>query len=571
MVAPPHAHVAKGLCIYYWTRYRWLFWGILVGMCVLSAGAQALRLLGYHAEVPAMNLDAIAQASNVQPSNVVFLAAGMATMFGMVAFSAPFGMPDPCTFGLPVRTSVLTAWRLFGAMGTAAAGWTALASLLWRPLGIEAPVLWPAAEFAAITLFGHATNVNVAMRPNGTARFPSVTVFAVTLILVSAGPAAAFLQVPSTVILFGYLGVGAGTYPVALNLIRRARCGLVTGETVAAPAPRERRPAIRVPFSSAGRAQEWTEWQRFGREIPRIAFCLSLFVAIFLRLVITGMRYFAPPGDVSPDAGSMFGPSAVLMLCPFIGSFTIYFRYMRYTIQSTVDQSQELFSFVRPLTTGDIVASRFRAAARSVGMLCVAVVPALTVCFLTAGRSWNEDCESLRAVLYGSAHHPIDVRGVILVLTIAAIFAITAWRNLAEWLCITMLGRTRLTTALVVAQFAVPFFFVAGMAFLGANQHLSHWTVAHTKLFLQIAAAAKLVAAVTILGVLGRRKLVRFRSLIWLSAGWLSLYAILLAMFAVIVHHSLWIAPVVAPALVLFLPAVRVSLAPLALERNRHR
>jgi hypothetical protein len=567
-------HPLRGIATYYWRKSRWLNYAILAEICLLAVVAQALRARGIQIAIPSIG---------APPPDALHLYAFLAAVYGPLLGASALTMEigsgklEPAFYVLPVRARSLAAWLLFGAAGIVALLWIGFASLVWRPLGLAAPILWPAALSAASI----AVTCALGWYPTRWTILQRLLTAAVQILILGAGPAAAYFGAPPAAIAAAYLCVVAASYPVAVEALGRARRGDVLGETrrAEATAPRRavRTEGLRAPFRSPVRAQDWME-SRHALMLPCAAAAISLGTAVLSGL--THWLVLTPLGldGQEPLWGSGIqvqqGVGIVLTVALVAGpicAMLIGFPSAFHKSARMSDGSLNLFYATRPLTNGALVAAKMRAAAISTLLAGVAVLPALALCLLRHAADDRGHAGPLGLVLYQYVAPHVNARSVLFVLLALVVIAITTWRLQVETLCIDLIGRLKLVVTMRLVQMIAPFVLLPLGSYLQTNPAFRPWFDGHLPLLLEVAAGLKVTAGVAVGCWSIRKGIATARAVAACGSIWIAIYAALLAALHALLPAGAWSTGAIPAGVALLLPLGRVSLAPIALAWNRHR
>jgi hypothetical protein len=463
-------------------------------------------------------------------------------------------------FTLPLSTRALVAWPAFLGGLTVALLWLLLAGLIWRPAGLHAPLLWPALLSAAFLTWLQA----LVWSP-----FPLpflrilVLVFVVNPVFLAIGFGGHFFQVPEGILVVVSGGlIGAG-HAVAVAGVARARRG--DGNTGSAThgaaflvTQVHQGPADLPPFQSPARALCWLAWRRGGYTLP-------LMVGLIC-LPHLGLLVFAGP-DKSVLVFfivTFFFP--VLMAIGAGGSLAsaVYTTYSNHQLPP--------FIVAKPVPTATLVGSLLRVAVPSVLFTYLLVVLGVVVVlpFSHAGPQLIQG--------FGKV---VETHGskawVLLALTVIGLPLVT-WKELISAFWFVLIGR-RWVSYLVLSAIVVGYIGLALFASWANRTPASHAAlVAAVPWLLAAALTLKVLGGAIVARELHCRDLLAGRTIVRVALIWV-------AAAGLIVGLAFWLTPVdnlgtgapIAPwgtaaaAILLLLPLVRLGLAPLALDCNRHR
>jgi hypothetical protein len=424
--------------------------------------------------------------------------------------------------------------------------WLIVAGLILRPAGVAAPLLWVAVFLAALLAWLQALTW-----------FPFPLPFlriVVAVLLLGALATGAMLgqtyQVSATLLLTASAGLIPLGYLVAVVGVARARRG--DTPVWAWPAVWGSRSALPPPFASADQAMFWLEWRRHG-------FVLPLLVSLLLgpQMLLVFFTH-GPRAAGLALTGLVTNP---LLLALLAGA-----RLGNCHPWSRKASGLPAFLAARPITAATMVAVKLRVAFRItlVTWGIIAVVTLAVLPFSTAGAA------SLRWI-----QQWLDVEGlrgyVLLVLIVLALPALT-WKIIVNQLWCHLAGRNWISLTM---SLAIPIGITALSIFIG-------WLTTHPEARDVLLAVVPWVVGGLLLLKLGlgawvgwallHRGVVAPRTLRNFAIGWTVGAAALIGL-------AFWLMPpdtyspllVGCAAILLALPLVRLGLAPLALDWNRHR
>ena len=344
-------------------------------------------------------------------------------------------------------------------------------------------------------------------------------------------------------------------YVVARFAVARARRGDVPdwrGAFASLPEIARVSSRRRRHFASPASAQTWFEWRRYGRSLPGwVAILLPFELLLFW--------------DAGNSTSLVFTILAVVLLTPpFVATFA---AAAVSDSGSSASDSYSMTPFIatRPLTNAELVAAKLKMAIWSTAVAWLLIVIALPIALKLSGASvlvvdrWHR----LTAIM-GMA------RAAVLLLLILAGCIASTWKQLVQSLYIGLTGRASLIQGSVLLVFG--FFFLFGP--------LAEWIIDSRRvgelwsalpLIFTVLVGMKMIASVWIGVRLYDRRLVSDRTLVTGAACWsfavFALYGVLIWLLDTphIPHYLLMLVAI------LVIPLARLSVAPLALDWNRHR
>jgi hypothetical protein len=541
MLRSPAAAMAWQL----WTRYRS---GALQSLAILAVAAALYpRLFALsHAEW----LVALSALPLVPVFGTVFTAFTMADDPANPSRGFPRRM-----FALPVPTHTLVFWPMALGAVMMALTWVATACLVYRPSGFATPVLLPALGLAAgvvwFQAFGWTPLASLSVR-----------VVIMSVLLTSLGMLPALLDglhlMPGWAVELLVVSYLPAAFLVALVGVRSDRRG-DTWHVVPAWLRLGRffpRPEWRRPFASRFAAQMAYEWRNHGLFLPAAS---GFIVAAFL--VMAPVNWFHPnPGLLRGFLASAVG--ITLYSAAMSGLNTAEMKPF-WVLRS----GAAAFVMTRPVTSGALVTSKFRAAWRSTLLAWAVVVLGVGLWVVPAGAS--QDAVALWQDTLGRLE---GWRAAAVVALLSVALPGVAWSLSTLYLAVGLSGRQRLINLAVGAFFAS--LLAGGAGRLWCELHPEDGPRLLAVVPWLVASAAGLKAAVALWAfpaALGRGLIGR-SSLVVAGAVWLGLFACVAAL-AVLLWPSQG-APVTRPVALLgaaaLLPLGRFALAPLALDWKRH-
>jgi hypothetical protein len=433
------------------------------------------------------------------------------------------------------------------AAGAAAVAlfWLALAGLVLRPAGFDAPLLWPAVFLAALLAWVQA----ITWTP-----FPLPLLRILTAVPVLGGLAGGALYAhscgtPPELLLAASAALLPAGWAAAVVGVARARRGDAPAWGWPALRRRTAAAAPRRPFASAAAALLWLEGGR-AAFFPFTVALLSLAQAALVGFgagegpaVLVGFLIYPPLFAVA--AGLSLGNAHPWSL-------------RAYAVPP--------FVAVRPVTSARVVAAKLKAAALATLAAWAVAVAGMAV-VLPFSPAAGLPAEWARRLVETQGLKG----GVLLALIVLGLPALT-WKLVVDQLWVALAGRRWLVVGYGASLPAA----VTGLALMGAavvQYHETHGALlAAAPWAAGLALLLKLGAGVLVGRALVRRGLVAAATVRRFAAGWVAAAVVLFGL-------GWWLTPaeVVAPftgacaAVFLVLPLVRLGLAPLALDWNRCR
>ncbi len=455
-------------------------------------------------------------------------------------------------FTLPVSTAALAGWPMLYGAGVMAILWLAMRFLAVWPSGFDIPVIWPA--LTAVTLL--AWTQALMWMPYG-ARGLRVILAVLWLSTIDAIVLLALRYHASEAVMIAIVApLIPLAYVAARFAVARARRGDVPDwrgrsarlvRTADVPAKR------RADFASPARAQAWFEWRRHGWTLPG-------WIAILLPFELALLRAAG-----SSEALVFLILLGVLITPPFMAAFTAAAVARS---NPSVSGSYGLAPFVatRPLTSATLIGAKLKAMIWSTVASWALVLVAIPIGLRWSG-TWPVFTEKMRQ----AAEFMGALRTVVLVLLILALCIAATWKQLVQALFIGLTGCERLIKGTVVLA-------VAGFSGLGP---LGQWIYDNAgvqrviwdalPLILAVLVGAKMFAATWVATRLWRSRVLSDRTLVAGAAGWCGAVLALYGVFAWFLSTPFFPRYVLMLLAILFVPLARLSAAPLALARNRHR
>jgi hypothetical protein len=460
---------------------------------------------------------------------------------------------------LPVRTRTLVFWpMLYGSLG-AVLMWLFTAVLVYGPSGYSAPILLPCLALAVLMAWVHAL-----------AWLPIPNYLLRLLVILVVVPALGFLpywlMVSELVSRAEVAGLLLGYIPSAFALALLAVESQRRGEAWGFPRwlsrrGRVARPPARLrryrPFRSPDGAQFWYEWDCHGWALPGVTgFVLMLYAGLWL----------SAPRRADSLALPLFLGAFLGLPIAFAGAVGGGLGKLRPPWMML--RGFGTFVAIRPMTSGALVAAKFRVALASVLLTWAITAVTLAVCLVATGNASRSS-----EVIAGFLTTQPGWRGpAILVLALVLLPALT-WKHLTDSVAPVITGRKWLADGTVfvflgvlLGLTAVTIWFVQHREYLPRLIAAIPWVVA-------CAGVLKGTLAVAVFRSALRRRLMNWGAFWSIVGSWLALTAGAAGM-AVLCSSAVSL-PVSQLTLLVgiatYMPLVRYPLSTLALEWNRHR
>jgi hypothetical protein len=529
-----------------WQLYRpnrWGFYAIAAGLTVLAVLSRTLVTR--------------AAAQMVGGVSVILFVLALLYVMSVFAYSElssrgkHAGLPRRM-LTLPMHTAALVAWPMLYGMAAAALLWLAAVWLVFEPCGMmkAMDIWWLALVCAALTANFQA----MAWTFVGS---PLVRLVVAVMLL----PAWVVAAVKAEVIqdehdLAAWLVVLiVGSYLLAVAGVTRDRRG--AGSLLGWLRARAGRVAIRLrwrraPFASAARAQLWFEWRQKGLILP----CLLGVFMLGLLLTVPVTAF---------DAPLLMRVLSAFVGLPLVAAFVVGFGMGKRSFWAK-ELGLTPYTATRPVSSGALALAKLRMAARSaVATWALMLALAVLWVFLSGtryevGRWWER---------LNVGRQPLEMWAAV-GLGLVGVVALT-WGQLVGGLCLGLTGRPWVVNA-------VTGLYLAGAAGLSA---VGVWTFYHPAAYdavlvllwvlVVLALLAKLLAAAWAVRTVYRRGLLGAATLGWLLAVWVVGAGALVALHYLVIPAGPVPRHLIAAALPLAFPLMRLTVAPLALAWDRHR
>lgn len=452
-------------------------------------------------------------------------------------------------FTLPVRTSQLVAFPMLAGAAAMAVMWAVAAKLVFRPVGLDVPVWWPALCLAATLAWLQAIDWSPLGLLNKAVLAVVVLagVWGISFAVVEKYHVEDWRALPLLLFL-------PAAYAAAWAGVSRARHGASEGRPgwqALLEAVGSRLPERRMAFASPARAQLWFEWRRCGVLVPAVLGGWMVFLAALTPLV---------GGDTFGGGCLMTSLYLIPVFSPLVGCVLgkpeVWSRQFR----------MSAYAAGRPLTSGTLAAARMLAAAS--GLWCGwALLAAGAALAFTVRGEW-----SLAGGMWRSMTRVTDPQYAALMgpLFLVSLIGVTTLQ-LAGHLCVGLSGRLWVLAATVVFYMVgVPNVLLTQGPLWGRFNGNEQASLILLRLIVGGAIAVKFLASAGVVGILLRRRLAGAGFVAAVVACWLVTAGSFLnyLVFRAGGAGDVWSFASVA---VLACPLTRLLLAPPAVEWNRRR
>jgi hypothetical protein len=312
-------------------------------------------------------------------------------------------------------------------------------------------------------------------------------------------------------------------------------------------------PYHRRPFASAASAQTWFEWRRSGNSLP-----------FMTGLVLPGVLLFLAFGvnDLIPTAQTLLSALAVPVFVAGMAGATVSGKNPWVKDEFAMAP----FTATLPMSTGELLAAKLKAAALSTLAAWGIVVVAVPVAVILTGKQ-----EEVGGWWRQAQHqvHPVKIAAGMVAAT-TLLFACT-WKQLVDSLFLGLTGRKWVIQGAIFAGMAGFFIlcFVGGWIYKHPETH-ERFRVLLPWLLGLLILCRLLVAGLALRQGL-RQGLFEPRPALRCLTAWVLLGSALFGLLAYVLPADLVPLDYLAYAILLTLPMARLAAAPLALAWNRHR
>ena len=462
---------------------------------------------------------------------------------------------------LPVRTRTLVLLPIVLSTVIAALWWAAVALLIYRPCGVELPVLVPCFALAALMTWAQACGwLPIAI--------PWVREIANIVLVAALGALPLWLTITGrastevvSLMLAVYTGIALAVAWAAVASDRHGQSWQVwpAGWRPAALLKPLERIGCPRSFSSAFGAQIWYEWRCHG-------LMLNGFVMMTLCIIWTIMMAAGKHGD--PSWFAFILGLLVIVVVAVTGAAGISLG--RLVPLWTRDEQGRGTSFVatRPMTTGRLVAAKFVMAAASVYLNWASALAGTMIWIVV-----SDNLDNARSVMNGFLTRYSPAQAIAIIGLGCVVIPALCWRQLTGNVVPVLTGRRWVADGVVslllagaVALAAFVYWLTREPARIAGFYTFIPWLVVAL-------AIVRLTIAVIAFRAALEQGLMSWQNVAGVLALWLFITGCGIALAAILAPVLPISAPrfLVALGIATLVPLVRFPLATLALEWNRHR
>lgn len=549
---------AMAIAYYLWLRTRWMLAGLVAVAVIVSLSQRLIIHLNgngnYPSELTAPYYPQLIMVAAIAATVILFIVLLSQFCYAEKDMSGRESAFPGWMMALPVQSISLVGWpMLYGSVVSALTCLLLFYMLLPREAFSRMPY-WPFLTAAAFC----AWMQTVSWMPFWWRLARVIAAVICLTIIIGLGIVGQAFGFRNWLLLMGYAGLLVVAWIAAAKGVARAR----RGDGVQSPwsnraVRRQLRPVdLRLKFRSASAAMLWVEMRRNLIFTPFI----SLMGPVFILLI--SVFHAGRPSSVYLY-GKMIS-STMIMASVFIGSPLWCSLIVNGTLAKFDTWLPALtvpnFLAVRPVTDSQIVAVKIRNVAIAMAATWLATYLLLIIWALLP-NSYD-----LHHSVAGFVAAHFKARYLLWGLIAAIALPLICWKIAIQSLCVYLYGRRWLINL-------VGFGTIAIWIGLGALARWAPWReiVPLLPWIALMFVLAKCVLAVVIVRALVDRRLLSPKRLFGWSVVWLLIVLGLWISAKVALHPQLlgqWLS---AAAVIWFVPANRLLLAPLALHANRHR
>jgi hypothetical protein len=492
------------------------------------------------------------------PLAVVFAAVLNALLVVEEAGSMTSGYPRSM-LTLPVRTRTLVLWPMLIASLVPALLWLATATLVYGASGFQIPVLLPSLALVALMAWIQA----LAWMPLVGAWLRAIVIPVLILALGAMPYRLAVVDGNATAATAVLVLIIAAAVPTALLAVASERRG--DSWTIGTLSPRPSRAATAraqsrswQPYRSSAAAQFAYEWNCHGLILPISALNMAFWV-VLLALGGPGRAdFFAFPFAL----GTLVG---LPVLSAFAGS---QFGLGRLRPFWVIEKGFITFLSSRPISTGALVAAKFRMAAASV-LLTWAIDLVVVAFYVVASGHTTTVWELTRAFFdrYSAA------RGVAILALGSVLLPALTWRLLTDGFALVLTGRRWIAEGWAYLWLGAFFVMMGAVVWFAQHPKELPRLIAVIPWLVACGATLKLAIAVAAFRLALSRDLIDRRFVGGVVGVWAVVTACAIVMALLALPEGALPVPklVILTGIAMLVPLVRFPLATLAVDWNRHR
>ncbi|BDI33746.1 hypothetical protein CCAX7_57970 [Capsulimonas corticalis] len=424
----------QSYALYLWTQYR-LNFAVVALPWLISA------LLAHFAY--AGQITSLQQCDGLK--SVTMLAFPLLTILSPLVLLSKI---DDRLWTLPIKTRTLVAWNMTIGAAAVALLWIVTTFMIWRPVGLNAPLLGPAALLAAL----YAWSFAVTRWPGGFRIIAEIAYVIGAYAATKLAAAGAAHAIPDGVLTAAYFAIAMLAFPPAAAGAQYTRSGM---EKVRREARRGRaNSALLAKFRTPEHAQLWYEWR--ARRWAILSLSLAPGVLALLCPVLARVITNAPP---LPNHWSLYGVSSInwIFVCVnfavivafsmITGAFAPRYLGSKARPQGAMalrfaiaDLGVAAFLKVRPMDATAFIVVNLRVITLMTAAMWISLIPSIVLWLLaptTMGSFPTTQGHALIAVL--SAPGNVHLCLLAIAALIGSVFL--SWTVQAEMLTLSLTGR----------------------------------------------------------------------------------------------------------------------------------
>ncbi len=544
--------VAAAIAWEFWRHHRWGLMAVAGYLVVIAIVKLVMLAPGKGVDFETDEIFALVVMVPLSATFMYFLGVFSYGLSGDIA--ARESMYPARMFTLPVASAALAGWpMLYGSVAMALLWFGTRLFAIW-PSGLEVPVIWPGL-LAPVFLAWLQALTWMPYPLRGLRLF----VAAAWLVCLDAIVIIAFeLRTPEPVMVALLAPQIPIAYLVARFAVTRGRRGEVPDgrgvvERRLQPASQVKAIAPRKHFQSASRAQAWFEWRRYGWSLP-------VLVGILLPFELALLFVFREAPVI------VFETLVAVLLTPPLMAIFVAATVSRANPHSRDAYGITPFMATRPMTSASLIAAKLKATIWSTFAAWVLVAVAIPLALWLSGTT---------PLVVDFARDVLEVfklpRATAIAVLLFVALLLSTWKQLVQSLYVGMSGREWVVKASVFGTLCVLAVALPLAGWLFHSRRLIGFLWYGLPWILGVLACLKLLAAVWVCVRLHGSGLVANRTLLIGAVCWdvavFAVYGVLVWILPGLLARG-WFLMLIA---ILMIPLTRLSAAPLAIARNRHR